>query len=478
MNSDYMSVSIGRLETFLSRNYATAVIAVVGIGLILRVLAAVLEADINPATAKVYEYGEIAAATVAHGSLTRQIPRPDGTIWVFPTAFMPPLGILIWLPVYKLLGVSRLALATIVSINVVCGAAIVYGCIRIARLLFGLATIAVLAGIFAAFNPVFIYSVATYHAVNLYLVELLLLFYACSSVFAATTRQAILIGVLFAVAILTRTEYLILGGALIFGALLRHRRPGLTAISLLVALLLVAPWTARNYLVFGRFIPVANTAGLNLAKGFNAQANGSGHWMDVHGIIDQQFKAETDAIPLSRHYESDVDAVYRAGAREFIAHHPVRSFIVLPARKILLFWFFDIYDDQTHSILYQLSIWPVILLSMVGIIFAFRSSLFRTPDHRSVVALFAAQTIVTVSYAVHARYRMNVDTFLFAYSAAGLVWVVCRGHLPESFAGGAGGGGGSHHFASPVQHAGADAEPQALIAMIKGSGQETAGQHS
>jgi hypothetical protein len=425
-----MPVWFGKFEQFLSRHFTAGTMTLVAIAVVLRILAALLAADINPATAKVYEYGEIAASSIAHGALTRDVVRPDGSLWTYPTAFMPPAGIVIWLAVYKMFGVSRFALGTLVAINIFCGGAIVYCCIRIARLLFGLATIALLAGAIAALHPVFIYSVATYHAVNIYVLELLLLFYACSSAAPTSRRRALWIGVLFGVAILTRTEYLILGGALLAGALLRHRRAQLTAISLLVALLIVAPWPVRNYLVFGRFIAVANTVGMNLAKGFNPVANGSGAWMDQHYVIDHQFKAITDRVPLTVHFESDVDEVYRASAQQFITHHPVRSFVELPVRKILLFWLFDVYDPQTHSILYQLALWPVILFSIVGFFVAYRAGLLRTPDHRSILLLFAAQTLVMASYAVHARYRMNVEPFLFAYSAAGIVWLGCGRQLP------------------------------------------------
>lgn len=421
-----MPVASAKLEQFLSRHFSAAVLVVVAIGLVVRVLAALIAADVDPATAKVYEYGEIAASSIAHGALTMTIQRPGGDWWTYPTALMPPLGIVVWLAVYKLFGVGRLALQIIIGINIVCGCAIVYGCARIARLLFASATIALLAGLLAAMHPVFIYSVATYHAVNLYVLELLLLFWACSSAVADSTRQALVIGVLFGAAILTRTEYLLLGAALLLGALLRHRRPRLTLISALVALLLVAPWSLRNFLVFGKFIPVANTVGLNLAKGFNTEANGSGSWMDKNYVIDRQFKAATDRIPLTPHYERDVDQVYRASALQFIAANPLRSFVQLPLRKILLFWLFDIYDQQTHSILYQLPLWPIIVFSCIGIAICWRRGLLRTPDHRSILLLFAAQTVAMASYAVHARYRMNVEPFLFAYAAAGVVWIMWR----------------------------------------------------
>ncbi len=426
-----MSDALARLEHFLCKHFTAAIAAVIALALVLRILAAVWVADINPATAKVYEYGEIAASSIAHGALTRDIERPDGTIWTYPTAIMPPLGIAMWLAVDRVFGIGRLSLAIIIGFNILCGCAIVYGCMRIARLLFGMAAVAILAGVIAAIHPVFVYSVATYHAVNFYVVELLALFWVCSSAVSATVWHSILAGVLFGAAILTRTEYLVLGGALLLGALQRHRRAKLAVISLLVALVMLSPWTIRNYLVFHRFIPIANSVGLNLAKGFNREANGSGSWMDKNYVLDRQFDPVLDGIALTPHYESDRDDVFRADALQFMAQNPLRAFVELPIRKILLFCLFDIYDEQTHSIWYQLPLWPVIVFSCLGIAVAWRAGLFRDSDHRSVLALFIAQGLVMACYAVHARYRMNVEPFLFAYAAAGVLSLVyCRGRLP------------------------------------------------
>ena len=52
---------------------------------------------------------------------------------------------------------------------------------------------------------------------------------------------------------------------------------------------------------------------------------------------------------------------------------------------------------------------------------AARSGCFARPDHRTVLILFAFQTLVMMIYAVHARYRMNVEPFLYAYAAVGAV---------------------------------------------------------
>ncbi len=295
---------------------------------------------------------------------------------------------------------------------------------RIARTLFDSRAIALLAGLIVALHPVFVYSVATFHALNLYVLLLLVLFDLSSSRCRASAGNAIGVGVVLGVAVLARTEYLVLGPAIIATAALRHRRVALFALSLLVAALIVSPWTLRNDRVFHRFIPVVDSVGYNLWKSFNAETNGSGHWVDRNGVHDRLVGAQIDAVPETPMYEMDADAIYRAAALEYIRSHPRRSFVELPIRKALLFWLFDIYDPTTHKLLYQLALWPTITLSLVGFIYAWRRGWSANPDFRMILAYFLAQTLVMAAYSVHARYRTNVEPFLFCFAALGLLLLV------------------------------------------------------
>jgi hypothetical protein len=51
------------------------------------------------------------------------------------------------------------------------------------------------------------------------------------------------------------------------------------------------------------------------------------------------------------------------------------------------------------------------------------SGCFAQPDHRTVLVLFAFQTLLMMSFAVISRYRMNVEPFLYAYAAVGAMGV-------------------------------------------------------
>jgi hypothetical protein len=430
------AANLDALERLLQARRATYVWAILAVALIARSVVAVVFTDFDPATAAIWEYGNIARWTLEHGRMVWQgVPEhPGDTTFVYPTAFMPPFLILVWIGLFLLFGVTKLALAMMTALNVLTSVGIVYCSMRVARALFGCEVTVVLVGIIMALHPVFAYSVAPYQPLNVYILLLLIVFDLTLSTRRTTYGLSVLVGMLAGIAALVRTEYLVLAGAVILGSLITHRQWKMTAVAVVGAFVVIAPWTARNYAVFHRIIPVANSVGYNLFKGFNPETNGSGNWVDKNGVAERLLGPELDALPLNSNYENARDKVFYNAAIDFMKSHPLRSFVLLPMYKAALFWIYDVGEPKTREWLYQLQFWPLFVLSIIGLFMAARSGYFTRPDHRTVLVLFVFQTLVMMSYAVHARYRMNVEPFLYAYAAFGAVGMwgwLCR-HLPIS----------------------------------------------
>jgi hypothetical protein len=419
---------------------ATWLWAILAVAFVARAVIAAMFTDLDPATANIWEYGEIARTTVEHGYAQMVAPiamkssHPADPTFVYPTAFMPPFLIFVWIGLFLLFGVTKLALAMMTALNVLTGAGIVYYSIRAARALFGSEVIALLVGIVMALHPVFVFSVTTYHALNVYIVLLLIVFDLTLSTRRQTYAMSALVGLIAGIAALVRTEYLVLAGAIILGSLITHRQWKMTAVAAVAALVVIAPWTARNYVVFHQLIPVANSEGFNLFKGFNPEANGSGKFVEINNVAERLLGRDLNGVPLNRNYENACDKVFYNAAIDYMKSHSLRSFVVLPMYKAALFWIYDIYDPITHQVLYQLQFWPLFVLSIIGLAMSARSGCFARPDHRTVLVLFAFQALVMTGYAVHARYRMNVEAFLYAYAAVGAVglWGWLHRWLPIS----------------------------------------------
>src|SRR5262249_24309109 len=87
-------------------------------------------------------------------------------------------------------------------------------------------------------------------------------------------------------------------------------RPALRRFAILCCgvILVVAPWTVRNYLVLGIFVPVSVTGGISLYMGNNPQATGG-------------FVTETSDF-LMQFDETSANRVGRELARSWMRQHP------------------------------------------------------------------------------------------------------------------------------------------------------------
>ena len=140
---------------------------------------------------------------------------------------------------------------------------------RVANRVFGPRAALAAAG-FAAFYPELIWYSAHFWCETLFLA---LLWSAIERLMAAdqtsSLRLAAIAGGLFGLAVLTRETilYLVPLGAVWLAWTRPQKRPALALTLLAATLAVVAPWTARNWIQFGAFIPVSTGGGLNLYQG-------------------------------------------------------------------------------------------------------------------------------------------------------------------------------------------------------------------
>jgi hypothetical protein len=400
-----------------------AVAAVVGLGLALRLVAIFFQGEIDPAKATIWEYGTIAEFAVENGYLGHEAKTPDGTLHAHPTGFMPPLPIFLWMGLFKMFGVTSTALSAFLALNWILSGIVIYQGARLAWYMFRNPAVSVLSAALLACYPTFAASVATYHAIQIYMVLFLGGALLALRPAPANWKTAVGLGALGGLAALARTEYVVLMAPFFLMLFLRRGKLGLLVLSVAVAAAIVLPWTARNYLVFGRFIPVANSTGFNLFKGFNELANGSGDWVDNNSVRENLLGDKLAALPLDENYESARDDIMKEHALAYMEANPVEAFVLLPLKKQLLFWTFDYHDPMAWHPAYQAAFWPVFLLTLAGLWTAWRNGAVTGRTWIFLLALFAAQAFVMSFYAVHLRYRMNVEPFLFPF-AAYAVWLV------------------------------------------------------
>jgi len=162
---------------------------------------------------------------------------------------------------------------------------------RVGSLVFG-PRAGVAAATLTAFYPDLVWFSAHFWSETLFLC---LLWWAFASLLAsealAKSRQAALAGLFWGLAILSR-ETILYFSPLAALWLLLSRRPGAwlrSSFFLGVALLVVGPWTYRNWVVYHAFVPVSTSGGLNLWQG-NARLSREevySEYKAVHGRVEQ-----------------------------------------------------------------------------------------------------------------------------------------------------------------------------------------------
>ncbi|MDX6595193.1 MAG: hypothetical protein QOI72_575 [Solirubrobacterales bacterium] len=139
-------------------------------------------------------------------------------------------------------------------------------------------------------------------------------------------RWAVAAGTLCGLAVLTRNTALALLLCIPLGVLVTGSKLGLHSLRapivvLLVAAVVVAPWTVRNAVQFGRFIPVTTSAGITAAGVYNEasfrDSDTHGAWRDPQIVPRFTPLFVTPGID-----EAAVDIALRHEARDFAWGHP------------------------------------------------------------------------------------------------------------------------------------------------------------
>lgn len=289
---------------------------VVGVGVALRLLWATVGARSPRILADPAIY-YAAALQIAHG---------DGYVSFngHPTAYYPPgypwfLGSLQWLLERVGLG-SHTVGATAVAQSLLSGVAIAAVIVAGDRL--GGRRAGLLAGSIVALWPNLVVHASLMLSETLFLTLVSVALAGIVTMVDDDGRlvswRAVIAGGALGAATLVRPQVLMVGVAVVVAwAVCRVPLRDLarrTAVLVVGVVVVVAPWTIRNAVVFGSFVPVSTNDGDNLCVGFNADA--TGYFMIPSGCDTGELYVASTAAELRR------QAVTRDRAFAFVREHP------------------------------------------------------------------------------------------------------------------------------------------------------------
>ena len=196
-----------------------------------------------------------------------------------PTAFWPPAYPIVLAGFWKLFGISLMSAKVL---NAVLGALAIPFVYLLGRQIFDRRVGVVAAGLFAVYPNVIAWTPLLFSEqlfILLFVAALWLL-----AVVPSTSRHRwalVGFGFLTGVAILTRGQAAVLiPVAVVFWLMRSGWQPTVrwTALSLLVAAIVITPWTVRNWVELDAFVPVSTNTGAALRVGHNTDSTGTTKW--------------------------------------------------------------------------------------------------------------------------------------------------------------------------------------------------------
>jgi len=350
----------------------------------------------------------------------------NGYVSTAARAYQPPGYPAFLALIYSLVGVrfdlARVVLAVVGALQ--CVASTVWA----SRL--GSRRIGYLAGIVMAIYPPFVRFPQTLFSETLYLAILAV---SMLALIRARSRPEILpwisAGILFGLAALTREMTLVMPAvvALWLWFAKRSMSGQQCVIRWLVfttaMTLTIAPWTLRNYVVLGGFVPISTNAGINFYIGNNSKATGT-LW-DSRGALAWRVAPGVDWQDGANEL-----AAHRRGLAEGVRHIATNpsSTLALWAKKLWILWrppFHGYTGNVTAD--FVRSIWLMCYLAIW--LFALCSLAVLGPSWTVqslpllMIVAFSAPYIA--AYA-EPRYRLPMESLLIYYSAIGLDVVIRR----------------------------------------------------
>jgi len=291
-----------------------------------------------------------------------------------------------------------------------------------------------LAGFAVAAHPVLVNSASQPYNENLFF----FLFAASITAFLVWLRNsqigwALICGATVGLCILTRENGSLLLASmgavvLVFRARDLGKWMGYGVIAL-AALAMVAPWTVRNYVRFGVFVPVASIVGEDLSEGNNECVAREGvlvpYWAEgACATVTEQRQILTQTMAFDPRTPTPVrrDRISRRIALNFISTHPGAYATLVFRRLWTTLLPFDPRGSQRLQERLVLSIYWLMLYpaGIWGLVLAARRV---TPERALLIllALFNLASIAAVLYWSDLRFRVAIDIPLacfagFAYS--------------------------------------------------------------
>lgn len=239
-------------------------------------------------------------------------------------------------------------------------------------------------------------------------------------------RNIVLTGVILGITSLTKSTVLPFFGIACLWLWWRTKSMKTGFLAGILTLLVISPWTIRNYFYYKAFIPIS-TGGKSL---YLSSCDGA-LLLETAGEFDKPQSIETvmpvipeDYMELMKLPRMEQEKIFTEKARTWLKNNPDKFLFLLKARFLHFWRLYPMMAYKWQKLAAKMTAGIYIPLCLIGMLLSWRefgkTSLF--------IALFAVFTAVHLFFAVVMRYRVPIDPYVIifasytlhrAYTAAG-----------------------------------------------------------
>ena len=252
-------------------------------------------------------------------------------------------------------------------------------------------------------------------------------------------KRAVFAGIILGFAILSRPTILLFSGVASIWLLKQWdflvRKKFLFLFTLLATTaVILTPWAVRNFIVFGRFIPMSTSSGIHLWRGNNPNATGTLRTSSGEIVLYKDVKFLEELYKLD---ELGQAQLFQKAALTYMREHPWRTFQLF-LKKFYYFWWFSpqsgILYPPKWRLLYRGWYSSAILLAILGMECGWRKTACAEQREKLlllILFLFSISLFQSIFF-VEGRHRWTIEPVLLIFSAEGLrflmedIWKYCR----------------------------------------------------
>jgi hypothetical protein len=220
-------------------------------------------------------------------------------------------------------------------------------------------------------------------------------------------RHAALCGLAWGAGVLLSPALLPALAAVLIVAPLRDRKLlRNSAIAGITALATLIPWTVRDYVALGAFVPLRSNFGLELAVSNSDNATGIETWNSNSWI--HPYSQASEAEKMRQMGEAAYYAMRQKQGMDWIRSHPAR-FARLTVLRVVYFWFTPVYGLVKGMFLDLLTAG-----GMLGLVFLFRA---HSPHAAAITGIWLLFPLPYYLLQVSPRYRYPIDWMVWLLAA-------------------------------------------------------------